>query len=299
MPNPFRLGALLIPNTPWDEMLRRCRTVEELGLDAVWIDDHIANPQRLDQPWFDAWSTLAAFGQATTTISIGPLVSNPVLRHPALLARHALTTDHVSNGRLVLGVGSGYAETDHRIVQVPQWSGRERADRFAEAVAAIDQLLRGQRAPAGRYVDTGDLVLAPTSPQRPRPPLYVAAHGDQALDVAARHADGWVSFGGWGLSAVELFDATRRRGDHLAERCEALGRDATSVRRILLAGSAAVCDEPMWSSVDAFEDFVGRARAAGIDELAVYYPPESVSRTASAGVFERVVAEVLPRLRRA
>lgn len=297
MPRPLRFGALLIPNVAWDELLRRCCTLEELGVDTVWIDDHLANPTRPGQPWFDSWTAIAAFAQATSRVSIGPLVANTVLRHPAMLARQALTADHVSGGRVVVGIGSGYAETDHWFVDVPQWSPAERSARFAESVALIDHLLRGDTAPGGEHFAATDLTLAPASTQQPRPPLYIAAHGAVALDVAARHGDAWVSFGGWGLTSAELVAVTARRNQRLDELCAQHGRDPSTVRRVVLAGSAAVTPDPMWTSVDAFEDFVGRCREAGMDELAVYYPPQSVSRAVEPGVFEQVLADVVPRLR--
>ena len=295
--NPFRFGALLIPNVPWDELLERARTLEALGVDTVWVDDHIANPQRPEQPWFDAWSVLAALAQATSRVGLGPMVSNAVLRHPALLARQALSVDHIADGRLVLGLGAGYAPTDHRYVQQPVQSTTDRAVRFAETVRTVDALLRGDEAAAGVHIDVSDLALAPSSAQLPRPPIYVAAHHPASLATAAAYGDGWVSFGGWGLTLDELLERTRRRNAELDRLAIEHGREPGAIRRVLLAGSAAVCRDPIWTSVRVVEDVIGRFRDAGIDELVVYYPPAAVSRDVEPGLFETVVTELVPRWR--
>jgi alkanesulfonate monooxygenase SsuD/methylene tetrahydromethanopterin reductase-like flavin-dependent oxidoreductase (luciferase family) len=295
--NPFKFGALLIPNVPWDVLLERARTLETLGVDTIWVDDHIANPQRPEQPWFDAFSVLAALAQATSSVGLGPMVSNAVLRHPALLARQALSVDHVAHGRLVLGLGAGYAPTDHRFVQQPVPSTTDRAARFRETVRTVDALLRGGAAVPGSYIDVADLALAPASLQTPRPPIYVAAHHPASLATAAAFGDGWVSFGGWALTLDELLERTRRRNASLDRLALEHGREPDAIRRVLLAGSGAVCRDPMWTSVSVAENVVERCRDAGIDELVVYYPPSAVSRDVEPGVFETVVRELVPRWR--
>ena len=101
--------ALLIPDVGWQELLARARRLEELGVATVWVDDHVLNPAHPQRPWLDAWSVLPALAASTSRVRIGPLVANGVLRSPVMLARHALSVDHISGGRLELGLGSGYA----------------------------------------------------------------------------------------------------------------------------------------------------------------------------------------------
>lgn len=253
--------ALLIPNVGWPELLARARRLEELGVATVWVDDHVLNPAHPEQPWLDAWSVLPALAVATSRIRLGPLVANGVLRSPAVLARHALSVDHISGGRLELGLGAGYAPGDHEAAGVVPWPPAQRAARFAELVSVVDGVLRGKDVLAG---------FPALAPVERRVPLTVAAHGRAALRVAAAHADRWVSYGGFGLTTDEHLALTRRRLAVLDEQCAATGR---TVRRMLLAGSPAVTAEPLWSSVGAVEDFVGRYEQAGIDEFAFYYPP--------------------------
>lgn len=261
-----RFGALLLPSRPWEEMARRAREVEAAGFDALWIDDHVVHPVRPEAHWLECWTTLAGLAGATERIAIGPLVSNIVLRPPGVLARQALTVAELSGGRLDLGVGSGYAPTDHAALGEEVWPGEVRLRRFEAAVATIRATLGASSAAI---------------------PLTIAAHGRGALAVAAAHADTWVSFGGFELEPDAAFDLTRRRGELLTEL--AGGRP---IRRRLLCGSAALTRDPIWQSVDAFEDFVGRHRAIGIDEFAFHWPPTETNPTADPDVID----EILPRL---
>jgi alkanesulfonate monooxygenase SsuD/methylene tetrahydromethanopterin reductase-like flavin-dependent oxidoreductase (luciferase family) len=238
------IHALLIPNVGWPELLARARRLEDMGVSTVWVDDHLLNPAHPEQPWLDAWSVLAALATATTRIRLGPLVANGILRPPAVLARHALSVDHLSGGRLELGLGSGYAAADR--------AAGERTP-FADVVATVSAALRG--AP----VLDGIPALGPVTG---RVPLTIAAHGPRALRLAAAHADRWVSYGGFGLPVAEHLALTRRRAEQVGP-----------VRKMLLAGSPAVTGTPIWRSVAAVEDFTGRYREAGIDEFAFYYPP--------------------------
>jgi alkanesulfonate monooxygenase SsuD/methylene tetrahydromethanopterin reductase-like flavin-dependent oxidoreductase (luciferase family) len=276
-----RFGALLLPSQTWPEMVRRARAVEAAGFDALWIDDHFVHPARPETHWLECWTTLAGLATVTERITLGPLVSNIVLRPPALLARQALTVAELSGGRVDLGVGSGYAPSDHEGVGVEMWSGPERLRRFRQAAATI----RGT-------LDAGTGEIAGASPDAdgdasPRPPLTIAAHGRGALAVAAQHADTWVSFGGFELDPDPNFDLTRERSEILTEL--AAGRP---LHRRLLCGSAALTREQIWQSVDAFEDFVGRYREIGIDQFAFHWPPTDTNPTADPGVVEEIVTRL-------
>lgn len=268
-------SALIFPNGTWEDVVDRARRAEELGFRGLWVDDHIVNPARPGQRWYDAWTALAGLAAATSRIRLGPLVSNVVLRHPAMLARQALSVEAMSGGRLQLGIGAGYAASDHAAVDVPVWSPAERSARFREAVSLLDRLLRGELRPA---------------PQR-RLPVCVAAHAPSSLRLAAEYGDMWSSFGGFGSTSSEVIELTRRRGAILDAHCAEIGRDPASVRRVALAGSPATTADPIWSSVAAFEHWVGRWTEIGIDELALYFPPELLWRR------ELVDERVLERLR--
>jgi alkanesulfonate monooxygenase SsuD/methylene tetrahydromethanopterin reductase-like flavin-dependent oxidoreductase (luciferase family) len=247
--------VLLIPNVGWPELLARAQRLEALGVDAVWVDDHVLNPAHPEQPWLDAWSVLPALAAATSRVRLGPLVANGILRSPVVLARHALSVDHISNGRLELGLGAGYAKGDHAAA-----GQTERPDRLAELMSTVDKALRGEPVLDG---------FPPFAPAR-KIPLTVAAHGRDALRIAAKYADRWVSYGGFGLDTATHMAVTRDRIAMLDEHSE--GR----VTKMLLAGSPAVTAEPIWRSVAAVTDFVGRYRELGIDEFTFYYQDNPV-----------------------
>ena len=258
----MKLGALLLPSMAWPDLVRTAQEAEDAGFSAVWVDDHIAHPGDPASGWMEAWAVLAGLAASTRSVTIGPLVSNVVLRHPALLALQAETVDAISGGRLDVGIGAGYAPTDHAALGAEPWGDAERFDRFASAVEHVRGAL-GDR------------------------PLTVAAHGPRAIRLAARHADAWVSYGGFGLETVDVLAVTRRRIELLDAQAE--GR---RVRRRLLAGSAALTRDPIWESVDAFDDFVGRVEEIGVDELALHWPPRATNPTARDDVVDEIVSRL-------
>ncbi|MFF0771374.1 LLM class flavin-dependent oxidoreductase [Nonomuraea wenchangensis] len=292
-------GVLLVPKVSWPVLRENAEQAERLGFDSVWIDDHLANPARPGQDWLEAWTTLAALAAVTTRVRLGSLVSTPVVRHPLLLARQALTVEQISRGRLDVGLGSGYAALDHELAGQPPWSPEERADRFAEAVALVDHVLRGEPVPPGRYYRADAPPLRPRPVQRPRPPLTVAARGRRAMLAAARHGDAWSTFGGFGLTGPEHVARTAAQVRRIEAACEETGRDPATLRRSLLIGSPAVSTENPWAGPDAFADFAGRYRAAGIDEFVLYWPPQDhwPHERIDPGAVERIATEVIPVLR--
>ncbi|BBZ39821.1 LLM class flavin-dependent oxidoreductase [Mycobacterium conspicuum] len=268
-------GALLFPNVAWSTLVDRCERAEELGFRSLWIDDHVANPQAPRSNWYEAFTTLSGLANCTRRILLGPLVSNVILRHPVVLARQAVTIENMSGGRLQLGIGAGYAPTDHELVGTAPWPRREREARFAEAVELIDALLRAEPVDyAGEHYHVRGVRLRPAPLQRPRPPMCIAAHGRSSLRLVAQFGDIWSSFGGWGLSSPELLAITKERAAALDEFCAEFGRNPSSIRRQILAGSPATTPDPIWSSVQAFDEWVARWRQVGIDEIVLYFPPE-------------------------
>ena len=103
----IRFGIFTAQNAPWEKMVERWRYIEELGFDSVWIGDHFVAFDEPRSPWFEAWTLLAGLATQTTHIRFGPLVTPIPFRNPAFLARQAVTIDHLSHGRLELGLGTG------------------------------------------------------------------------------------------------------------------------------------------------------------------------------------------------
>jgi alkanesulfonate monooxygenase SsuD/methylene tetrahydromethanopterin reductase-like flavin-dependent oxidoreductase (luciferase family) len=216
------------------------------------------------------------------------LVSANTFRHPALLAQAAVTVDHVSGGRLELGIGTGWFAEEHRQLGLPLGTPGERLARLAEALPIVDALLRGETATfAGRFYTVDGAFVQPRPLQQPRPPITLGAHRPGMLRLAARHADRWNSYG--------TVEEIRERMRVLDEHCAELGRDPAEIRRSVYCWSAQAERQGLpdpWSSAAAFEEVVERYRAVGVDELVFDQP-----RAEQLPVLERVASDVIPQLR--
>jgi alkanesulfonate monooxygenase SsuD/methylene tetrahydromethanopterin reductase-like flavin-dependent oxidoreductase (luciferase family) len=121
VPQVLHFGVMTIQNISWPALVERWQYLDELGFDSAWVADHFTNPWYPDEPWFEGWTLLSALATHTRKIRLGTMVTNISLHNPAVLARQALTVDHVSGGRLELGIGAGGAPTDHTMTGVPDW----------------------------------------------------------------------------------------------------------------------------------------------------------------------------------
>ena len=196
MPQPLRFGICTDQNLPWPTLVERWRYFERLGFDSIWDCDHYIQPSRPTGPYFEGWTLLAGLAAMTERIRIGVLVSCNTFRHPALLAKEAVTVDHISNGRLELGLGAGWYRPEHEQYGIPFPANAELVGRFTEAVEVIDALMRDEVVSyEGRYYQLREAAFRPGPIQRPRPPLTLGAHGPKMLGIVARHADAWNSFG--------------------------------------------------------------------------------------------------------
>jgi len=265
----MRLGAITLQNRAWNELVEGWRRLDELDVDSIWVADHLANPYRTERPWFEGWTAVTGLAAATESARVGVLVSSLTLRNPAVLAKAAVTLDHVSDGRAELALGAGGAPLDRQLAGVPQLS-------FGDFVVRTLEVLR-------------DESLQPR-PLQERIPLTIGGQSETALELAARHADRWNTYGGRGLGPEEALRLARERNEQLTSLCEAHDRDPSAVTRSILIGYPFVGETP-WRSVDALDDLVERWSRAGFDELIVYYPPETgmPQGTVDPGIFDRAV----------
>ena len=286
MPQRLQFGIVRNQNLPWGTLAHHWQRFEEVGFDSVWACDHFQRPSIPEAPYLDGWTSLAALAALTSRIRIGVLVSSNTFRHPALLAKQAVTVDHLSGGRLELGLGTGWYEPEHERFGLPFPSPGQLVDRFREAVELVNLLLsRDVTTYEGRYYQVRNAPFLPTPVQRPRPPLTLGAHGPRMLRIVATHADRWNSFG----TVAEI----RERNALLDEECSALGRDPATIVRSLYGWTLKLGVDP-WQSRDAFQEVIGRYREAGINEFLMEAPGED-----QFGVMERVATDVLPGLRNA
>jgi F420-dependent oxidoreductase-like protein len=278
-------GIHTIQTWTWPELRDRWQWFESLGFDSLWLPDHYFPTAGRDKPMFEAWTLLSGLALVTERARIGILVSSNTFRHPALLAKQAVTVDHLSNGRLELGIGAGWFVEEHEVFGLAFPETRTLVNRYAEAVALIDTYLRHDHASfEGKHYRLDGAYNRPGPVQQPRPPLVMGAHGPRMLKLVARYADTWNSFA--------PPDELKRRNAQLTAYCEEIGRDPASVRRSMFYGVNQSREEKPWSSLDAFEDYIGRYREAGMQEFILQPPlPEQFS------MVERVASDILPKLR--
>jgi alkanesulfonate monooxygenase SsuD/methylene tetrahydromethanopterin reductase-like flavin-dependent oxidoreductase (luciferase family) len=282
----MRFGIVTDQNQPWPTLVERWRLFEQLGFDSVWDCDHFIQPSRPTGPYYEAWTLLAGLAACTQRIRVGVLVSSNTFRHPALLAKQAVTVDHVSNGRLDLGLGAGWYVPEHRMFGLEFPRATDLVARFAEAVEVVDGLLRNETfAYAGRHYQLDGARSLPPPIQRPRPPLVLGAHRPRMLRIVATYADTWNSFG--------TVEEMRERNAVLDEACAAISRDPRSIVRSLYGWAAMMPHDP-WDSPAAFEDMVSRYQEAGVNEFLIDQPRDEQQR-----VLEQVAGDLLANMRQA
>jgi F420-dependent oxidoreductase-like protein len=210
----------------WDELLRRVRLAEDAGLAGAWIFDHF-RPLYGDRngPCLEAWTLLAALAAATERIRLGTLVTGTTYRHPALLAMEAVTVDHVSAGRLDIGLGAAWEEREHRAFGFDFPAARDRVRRLEETVTVIRRLTTEAGVDLdGEHVTLRDATYTPRPVQRPHPPIWIGGRGRQLmLPLIARVADVWHADAG--------VEQLRELSALLDEHAERAGRDPGEIRR--------------------------------------------------------------------
>jgi len=300
MTNNLRFSVLVLPNVEWPDFLRRCRQVEDLGFDSVCLADHIVDWTGGNGPWFELWSQLSAIAQATTRVRLTTLVAQIPLRNPVLLALQALTADHISDGRLDVGLGIGLeVDPAYRMMGIENWSAKERVARFGEYVEIVDRLLSQEETTfQGRFYRVDAATLRPRPVQSPRPPIVIAAMGPVMLGHAARHADVWNS-----ISFADTFEGqlgeTRQRLSAMDARCAKIGRDPATLRRSYLMFDPTARSSggkiKYYESEETCRDMVEQLIALGISDIGFYYPMLDEQQP----TFERIARNVLPALKAA
>jgi F420-dependent oxidoreductase-like protein len=222
-----RFGAAYwIQRTDWPSLRDACLAAEQAGFDTLWLDDHLLADEG---DWHDVklegWAALAALAPLTTTARLGLLVAANTFRNPGLTAKLATTLDHISNGRLILGIGGGWFEREHDAFGVDFGSGfGERLDRLEESIDLIERLLAGQQVThRGRFYSMTDALCEPR-PVQSRLPILIGGSGRQkTLRTTARHADLWNGYG----EPARIAETS----EVLRQRCEEIGRPFEAIER--------------------------------------------------------------------
>ena len=230
----MRIGVMIEAQEglTWERWFRLAERVESLGLDSLWRSDHFFSLSgHHDRPALECWTSLTALAQRSQRIRFGPLVSPMTFRHPALLARMAAAVDGLSDGRLVLGVGAGWNDSEHAAFGITLPALKERFDRLEEGIAVIKALWSGGTVDFdGRYYPLRGASALPRPIQKPAPPLLIGGDGElRLLRIVAQHADEWNSH----APGPEAYRAKRAR---LEEHCRAVGRDPNAIHRSWMGG---------------------------------------------------------------
>jgi F420-dependent oxidoreductase-like protein len=261
----------------WEEIRTRVLWAEEAGFESAWVFDHFtALYGDRKGPCLEAWTLLAGLAAVTSRIRLGALVTGVTYRHPSLLAAEVVTVDHLSAGRLNVGLGAAWHEGEHRRLGFDFPPTGERIERLDETVQILKALLTSDDVDfEGRHYRLRNGFYRPRPVQQPHPPIWIGAGGEKVmLPLAARHADVWHGFG----SAAEL----RRKAAVLDRAAEAAGRDPAEIGR----STDLSISEP-WDEVRREAEAL---REAGITSLIVSWPGEGMARV------EQFVERVLPEL---
>jgi alkanesulfonate monooxygenase SsuD/methylene tetrahydromethanopterin reductase-like flavin-dependent oxidoreductase (luciferase family) len=212
----------------WPELLDMIRAIEDLGFDSIWLGEHLLYrwPDRGPRGPWEAWTVMAAIAATTTRVDFGPLVACTNFHNPALLAKQATTIDEISGGRLVLGLGAGWNETEFRAYGFPY---DHRVDRFEEAFTVIRTLLQdGAIDFDGRWYQIRDCELLPRGPRPGGPPLMIGSNGPRMLRTTVPHVQLWNTwFADIGNRPAGVA-ALRTRVD---DACRDTGQDPANIER--------------------------------------------------------------------
>jgi F420-dependent oxidoreductase-like protein len=261
----------------WPELAERVKFAESAGFDGAWVFDHFS-PLYGDPngPCLEGWTLLAGLAAITSRIRLGVLVTGITYRHPSVLATEAITVDHISNGRLELGVGAAWHQPEHEALGIPFPPIKERADRLEEGVQVLRLLMTKDRASfVGRHYQLRKASYHPRPIQRPHPPIWIGASGEQLmLPIVARQADAWHAFGS--------DDSMVRKSRLLDQLAEKAGRDPKAILR-----SASLSLSRPWDQV---RRRVAQLREGGFGYLIAEWPSEGKGR------LDAFVEKVMPEL---
>ena len=220
-----------IPNTlEWDETLAAARHAEAIGYDGLWYADHFMPNavEPADGPVHEAWSVLAGIAAVVPRVRLGPLVAGNTYRNPAVLAKIVATVDHMSGGRVVVGLGAGWQENEHRAYGLDFKTFTWRFDRLEEACQILTGLFGSTRTSFdGEHYKLVEAPLDPRPLQSP-PPLLIGGGGEKrTLRIAARYAQEWNV---WGMPKL-----LAHKSAVLDQHCATEGRDPATIQRSAVA----------------------------------------------------------------
>ncbi|AKT50353.1 LLM class flavin-dependent oxidoreductase [Arsenicicoccus sp. oral taxon 190] len=277
-PDRPRIGVTILPELRWRDAEPRWRAAEEMGFAHLWTYDHLTWSGLPDSPWFGTVSTLTAAALVTERVGIGTFVASPNYRHPGAFVRDVLALDDMSDGRLLLGIGTG-GDLDSRTLGGPELGIRERVDRFEEFARLLDRLLREDHVDhRGTYFTCEDVRTLPV-PQT-RPALVMAGNGPRSQRLAVELGDAWATTGRHGDDLAAWW----RSLAELASRMDDLG-PREGFRRYVHVDPAARFS---LSSAAWFDEVAGRCGELGYTDLVTHWPRPDGPYAGDVAVLEEV-----------
>ncbi|HEY3528892.1 MAG TPA: LLM class flavin-dependent oxidoreductase [Nocardioides sp.] len=296
MARPCKVGVQL-PEVerfvPWPEYLDLARRAEAVGYDSVWVGDHLIYdlPDGSTRGPYEAWTTLAAIAAVTERVEMGPLVASTSFHAPAMLAKQAATVDAISQGRLIVGLGTGW---NRREFDAFGFAYDRRVSRFAEALAVIAPLLRDGRARFhGEFYDVDDCVLDPPPAREGGPPIMLGSNSPRMLSIGLPVVDAWNVW--WSIydNSVERFVEIKAEVD--AAMPEGRNVDATAAVLVTLPGGRGrvmgeTYDAPVTTvTPDDLGEHVRGLGAAGVTHVQLVLDPITAESIETVG---RVLADL-------
>jgi F420-dependent oxidoreductase-like protein len=262
----------------WDDWLALARVSEEYGYEALFRSDHygpVMGAEELGS--LDAWTTIAGLAALTSTVRLGTLVSPATFRHPSVLAKSAVTADHISGGRVEVGMGAGWNEAEHRRYGFPFPPTRERMDIFAEQLEIVHRQWKSEPFSfKGDHYHLVDCDPLPKPLQSPHPPLIVGGRGGpRSVALAARWADEY-------NTVSPTPDECRALRGRIAEACEREGREP-----LPLSAMITLIREP-----DEAVRRLGELAEAGVSRVMLQHLEHT-----DLDVLRVIAEEVVPQLR--
>ena len=280
----MKFGAQLPNITSWENIKAVLETMEAGRWHSVWFFDHFMAPvshtdgdfpeEFVKTPIFEGWSLLCATAAVTKRLRLGLLVAGNTYRNPALMAKMAATVDHISNGRLVIGIGAAWHVREHQAYGWEFPSMRERSDRLEEACKLLKTLFMAEDLVDfdGKYYKLHRAPFAPKSVQQPHPPILVGGGGEKrTLRTLALYGDI--------MNISNGPEEVKRLSGVLERHCETVGRDPSEIRKTVQVPIRIVNDEqkaadlrggqdwkmigPPQYVIDRAQDFID----AGVDEF--------------------------------
>lgn len=287
-PHSIRFGVTARQVAGYSEILALWQEAEAAGFDTAFVYDHFmpldGNPT--EDCCYDGWALLAALAGQTRRLRLGVLVSGNTYRSPAIVAKMAATVDHVSGGRVIVGLGAGWMQREHVAFGIPFYTKGERARRLVESVEVIKMLFTQETSTfEGKYYTLKNAPFMPKPLQKPHPPILIGGMGPKVIQpLAARHAQIW-HFGVPGNDP----DKVRKLCENFDRVCREVGRDPMEVEKATSLNPADVTAKPIADVKREIRALVD----VGVGHFILFPPPSNEDRD----LIRRFGEEIIPEFR--